>query len=115
MTFSKTGPGFSRPSPPRWAPHPETLPLPFPPPHARGGGVGWGCGAQRGGDRLENPGPVLENVVVPETENAPAFAAQLFVPEFVLSRERMLSAVGFDDEPGFQAGKVDDVGRDRML
>src|SRR6516162_4290666 len=89
----------------------HSLPLERSP--ARGRGLGWGCGAEGGGDRLENPGPVLENVVVPKTENAPAFAAQLFVPEFVLSRERMLSAVGFDDEPGLQAGKVDDVGRDR--
>jgi len=43
------------------------------------------------------------------------FTAQLFVSEFVLARERMLSAVGFDDEPCLQAGEVDDVGRDRML
>src|SRR6516164_8961766 len=91
----------------------HSLPLERSP--ARGRGLGWGCGAEGGGDRLENPGPVLENVVVPKTENAPAFAAQLFVAEFVLARERMLSAVGFDDESGLQAGKVGDVGRDRVL
>jgi len=33
----------------------------------------------------------------------------------VLARERMLSAIGFDDEPRLQAGKVDDLGRDRVL
>ena len=72
-------------------------------------------GAERGGNGLQNPCSVFENLVVPEPENAPSSAPQRFVPKFVLSGQSMLSAVGLDDQPRFEAGEINNVGRDCML
>jgi hypothetical protein len=48
-------------------------------------------------DNPEHAILILQNVIVPETENSPAFARQKCVPPLVLARDRVLAAVGFND------------------
>jgi hypothetical protein len=56
-----------------------------------------------------------KDFVVPEPENAPASPPQLAVAQFMVAGPRMLTAIGFDDQARFNAGEIDDVGRDWKL
>jgi hypothetical protein len=58
---------------------------------------------------------VSEDLVVPETENAPASSAQIVVLVVMIARLRMLAAIGLDDPPRFNADEVNDVGRNGEL
>jgi hypothetical protein len=53
---------------------------------------------------------VIEDLIVPETENAPASSAQIAVSLVMIARVRMLAAIGLDDQPRFNADEVGDVG-----
>jgi len=81
--------------------------------------LGWGflCRerTQRGGDRLQNTGAVLNDLVVPEAEDAPALSAQCLVSGIVIFSAPVLSAVGFDDEVSLNTGEIHDIRRDRVL
>jgi hypothetical protein len=58
---------------------------------------------------------VLQNVVVPEAKNAPAFTDQQRIPQIMLAWRCVLAAVGFDDQPGFDAGEINKIRRYRKL
>jgi hypothetical protein len=57
----------------------------------------------------------LQNIVVPEAENTPPALSEEGVSAIVLTGFRMLAAIAFDDELRFNAGEIDDIGRDRKL
>ena len=70
---------------------------------------------ERVGDGLQYGRAISEDVVVPETENAPASSAQIAVSLVMIARLRMLAAIDLDDQPRFNADEVDDVGRNGEL
>ena len=71
--------------------------------------------SERLDDRPQDTLTVRKDFVVPEPEDAPALSSQLTIAQVMLTRPRMLAAIGFDDQAGFEASEVDDVGRDREL
>jgi len=71
--------------------------------------------AERFGDSLQHAGTVSENLVVPETENAPALRPQIRVSAIVIARAVMLTPISFNDQPRFKAREIGDIGRYRKL
>src|SRR5580700_1926279 len=78
----------------------------LPPPLA---GEGWGGGflthdfgrfhsaSQRFGDHLQNPGAILQNIVVPKPKDLPPSLRQPSIPDGIGTRQSMLTAVRFDN------------------
>src|SRR5579885_2721769 len=66
-------------------------------------------------DRLLDVVGVLEDVGVPETQDAPAVRLQPSGAARIALALRVLSAVGLDDEAMLDAGEVRDEGTERML
>jgi len=75
----------------------------------------WGLACQRLGYYLQNAGKVLQDLVVPEAENPPTRLCQSSVADHVGAGSPVLTAIGFDDQPSFNASEVHHVGRDRIL
>jgi hypothetical protein len=74
-----------------------------------------GARAQRLRDAVKDAVPVLQNLVVPEPQDAPASLTQQCIAPIVIARFGMLPAIGFDDQPGLRAREIDDIWRDREL
>ena len=72
-------------------------------------------GVKSGSDRLEHARRILKHVIVPETQDSEAIPAKIGIAPPVGSTVAMLTAVGFDDQQTFEAGKIDDVGIDDVL
>jgi hypothetical protein len=67
-----------------------------------------------GRDGHQNAIDILQNVVVPETENS--VPARVEEPSsYGIPRFRMLATIRFDDELGINAKKIGDVRSDRRL
>jgi hypothetical protein len=66
-------------------------------------------------DRLQNPLPILQHLVVPGPEDFPPLAFQIGVSGLVGKAFRVLRSVGFDNQFSANAKKVDDVRADRNL
>lgn len=83
---------------------------------ARGGGSGWGpiSPLQSRSDRLQDTSPIMPNVVVPKSQDAPAPQSEELIPRQIAA-VGMLTPVGFDNELCLDAHEIRDVGRDRML
>src|SRR5690606_23512406 len=80
------------------------------------GGDGFRPFSQRSQDHFQYSSPVLEDIVVPETQYGKACLFQLpRPPAIVLRRLGMLSSVKFDHESSFDAGEVEDVVAERVL
>ena len=71
--------------------------------------------AGSGKNRVSNASGVLQNLVIPETQDRVALRRQPCVPNGVLPALGVLRAVAFDDQQPFEAGEVDDVRSDRHL
>jgi len=71
--------------------------------------------SERLGNRLQHAGSVSKNVVVPKAEDVPALAPQPLVAVVMVARTRVLAAIDFDDQSGFDAGKIGNVGWNREL
>jgi hypothetical protein len=69
-----------------------------------------GVNAQRFGNDPKYTSSVLQNVVVPKTQQPPALRCQELVASAVGIWDIMLSTVCFDDQSRFDAREVDDVG-----
>jgi hypothetical protein len=66
-------------------------------------------------DRIHNTLDIRQNLVVPETEDPPAFAGQPSRAALVGEVLIVLTAIGLDHQPMFDAGKVQDKRANRML
>jgi hypothetical protein len=77
-------------------------------------GAAFGVRTEGGCDRLQNAGAVLDNIVVPKAKYPPPIQAQYLVP-YLIAGGPVLSAIGFDDKTRLYAGKVDNIGRYRVL
>ena len=66
-------------------------------------------------DRCQDTLTVRQDFVVPEPKNAPALSPELTIAQVMVTGLRMLAAIRFDDQAGFKASEVDDVGRDGEL
>jgi hypothetical protein len=58
---------------------------------------------------------ISQNVVIPEAQELPTFTGQKSIPPIVLAWDRMLAPIGFNNQPGLDAGEIDKVRRDRKL
>ena len=58
---------------------------------------------------------VGRDFVIPEPQHLQSFAVEEKIARRVGGAVQMLAAVGFDHQPRFQAGEVDDVGTDGVL
>ncbi len=67
------------------------------------------------GDDLKHPRTVQQDLVVPEPQHAPTPPCQEGVAAVVITRLGVLAAVSFNHQLRFDAGEVDDIGRDRIL
>jgi hypothetical protein len=79
---------------------------------ACGGGLGWGLAGRgkRGCYRLKNAVTILQNLVIPEANDSPALASEISIALPIIPFT-MLSAIGLNDELGFDAHEIGDVGR----
>ena len=66
-------------------------------------------------DLLQHHRLSMQNIVVPETQHAPALTLQPIGAAQVIRGLRMLPAVGFDDQPLRHADEIGDKRADRML
>ena len=62
-----------------------------------------------------NPVTIFYNLVVPKSQDAPAFFFKEGIAPIVIAGLGMLPAIGFDDEPGFGTCKIDDIWGDHEL
>lgn len=77
------------------------------------GGV---SGAKSAANGFEDAFGVVEDVAVPEAQDAKALAFEPVCAFRVVQRPlRMLATVNFDNEPMLKADKVDDIRADRRL
>src|SRR3984893_17575292 len=93
----------------------------LPPPPAGEGGGG-GClrrysvrgrrRSQRFCDHLQNPGAILQNVILPEPQHPPPRLRQFSIADDIGTRQTMLAAIRFDDQARLDAGEIDHIGRD---
>ncbi len=67
------------------------------------------------GDRLQDAVAVLDDVVVPKAEQAPAQPPQPSIAQVMFTGACMLPTIGFDNQPRLDAREIDDVRRDREL
>jgi hypothetical protein len=74
-----------------------------------GGGLGWGVAGECSADDLNNALSVLHNVMVPEAEDAKAFAFQERCSGYIRFTFSVLSPIDFDDELGLETREVHDV------
>jgi hypothetical protein len=77
-----------------------------------------GMGVQAAGmsqNHFANPFNVVENVIIPESQNAEATAVQFRIASYVVCRPCMLPTVDFNDDACSNAREVDDVRADRPL
>src|SRR5205807_1530260 len=77
-----------------------------------GGGLGWGVAGERGADNFNNAIGILQNVVVPEAEDAESFAFQEGRSDRIRFAFSVLSAIDFDDELGLETREIGDVRAD---
>src|SRR5258708_1973372 len=80
-----------------------------------GGGLGWGVATECGADDVDNAIRILQDLVVPEAEDAEALPLQKGCSDHVGCAFRVLPAVDFDDKARFQTNEVGDVLVDRDL
>jgi hypothetical protein len=66
-------------------------------------------------DGLKHAGHVLENVVVPESQDAIAVRLEIPGACFIRPMVGVLPAVGFDDKLELMAGEIGEVRADRRL
>jgi hypothetical protein len=71
--------------------------------------------SERFGDYPHHASAIFENVVVPKPQHAPTVSMQDRVATVMFSRTRMLTAVGFNDQSGFDAHEINNVGWYRKL
>jgi len=94
------------------SPFPGALQAPLP----QAGGVGGGLFRKRALDGRDNAFQILQDVVVPETDNAPALRFEIAGSGFVIGGACiMLAAIYFDDQPFGARGEVRDIPADRHL
>ena len=87
----------------------------FAPSPACGGGPGWGPARKPTQDYLAHALRIPQHLVVPEPQNTKTATAQKRIAPRIARRIGVLSAVDFHDQPGLQAGEVDDVRADGQL
>jgi hypothetical protein len=63
----------------------------------------------------QHAGWICQDIVVPEAQDAPTLSLQPRVSSCIGSRKSVLPAIGLDNEPGFNAREVDNVGRNWKL
>ncbi len=68
-----------------------------------------------GDDFFQDARHVLEDLIVPEPQHAPAKLAEVRAPSLIGGARTMLSAIDLYDKLGFKTGKIDDIGRYRVL
>jgi len=72
--------------------------------------------ADGGQDHFQDTAEILDHVIIPETQHAPAM---LLKPSravgLILGDRAVLTAVEFDDQRSFLADEIDDVPSDRYL
>jgi hypothetical protein len=66
-------------------------------------------------DRIRHTLDIRQNLVIPETDNPPAFAGQPSRATLVIGTPIMLTAISLNHQPVFDAGKVKNKGTERML
>jgi len=94
------------------SPFPGALQAPLP----QAGGAGGGLFRKRALDGRDNAFQILQDVVVPETDNAPALRCEIAGSGFVVSGTFvMLAAVHLDDQLFGARGEVRDERADRDL
>ena len=81
----------------------------------REGAARWRRRAERIQDRLIYAVGILQNLVVPKSENAPARCVNPRIARAITPLGIMLAAVSFDDKARSKAGKVGKVRWNRML
>jgi len=80
-----------------------------------GRGRGEGLTFEAGQEGLENPGKIVDDIVVPDVDHAVAKGAQPTVALLVCSTLRVLATVEFDDQAPLAANEVDIVSIDGLL
>jgi len=70
---------------------------------------------QRLGNHPQNAGRVLQDFIVPEAENPPTGIDQGLIADNIGAGSPMLTAIGFDNQPSFNACEIHHIGRDRIL
>jgi hypothetical protein len=68
-----------------------------------------------GSDRLKHARRILKHVIVPETQDSEAFAAEISVALSVGILVAVLTPIRFDDHGSFKTGEIDDVWVDDVL
>src|SRR5256885_16971279 len=90
-----------------------------PSPLQRGRGSSPEASGERGLQGIEDAGQhslfVVENVIVPEAEDAKALSLQIGVTLRIAFALAVLPPIRFDDQPSRRAGKIDDVAVNRQL
>jgi hypothetical protein len=92
----------------------ETLNLVSLPPC--GGGLGWGVLCDGGVNALDHTFDILENFVVPKSQDAKALLCKPSRPFSVgIDAQRVLASIDFNDEFGLEADEIGHEGSDRRL
>jgi hypothetical protein len=66
-------------------------------------------------NRLQDTFAILDNLIIPEAKDFPTLALEIGVSGLVARAFGVLEAVGFDDQLGANAKKVDNIRSDRNL
>jgi hypothetical protein len=89
--------------------------FPLPPLLRRGGVRGGGCHSEGADDGLDHPVDVVEDVIIPESENAITLSIEIGSSREVSRTVGVLTAVDFDHDSIGVTGKVREVRSDRCL
>jgi len=57
----------------------------------------------------------LQDLVVPEAEHPPARLGKSLISDRIGAGSAMLTAIGFDNQPSFNAREIHHIRRDRIL
>jgi hypothetical protein len=66
-------------------------------------------------DRIEHANWIVEDVIVPETQNSEGLRSKKCVPPEVAFAFDVLRSIGFDNQSALQANEISDVGIDDHL
>jgi hypothetical protein len=70
---------------------------------------------KRGGNDLDHARHIFQDLIIPKPKNPVVVIGKPFVAKLVPRTIRVLSAIGFNDEPALATNEIDSVRADRLL